>query len=256
MLIHELKKNVPDYISLPDEPARAPSRRGFSVGLSVGNHTFMWINSNGLILVEHTGKGCELLAMEGILRSVVTRYADRATRLDLASDIHTQTMPVDFVKQSKPTNRITANGHQSSDSGETVYLGSRKSDRTVKVYRYFPPHPRADWLRIEYTYRKQQAKVIAGKVAQGHKLGDLSVSSGKRYGWKHICYKPQETPDFEIEAWRPERRQGKTVAWVYSQCIPAIKRLIAEGALDEQEIINAIRTTKNDQTDNRIPLDN
>lgn len=240
MLIREILNHKPDYITFPDEVTLAPHRKGFSVGLALGNHTYVWINKAGLMLVEHTGKGCELLSNEGILSDVVGRYADRATRIDIASDILTGTMPDDFCKSASPAKRITASGHQSSDTGQTIYLGSRKSDRTCKVYRYFPPHPRADFLRIEYTYRKKQAKVVAGMIAQGHSIAEISVASGKRYGWAHECYKPHVSPEFEIAAWRPERRTGKTVMWLYSQVLPAMRKLLKEGAFDLDDFLSKL----------------
>lgn len=241
MLMPTLKKHKPDYVDiLTDDPTRAPSRRGFSDGINIGNHTYLWINTVGLVLVEHTGQGCQLLNDNGNLSSVIATYAERATRIDIASDILTETMPADFYKASSPTARITASGHQTSDSGQTIYIGSRKSDRTAKVYRYFPPHPRAAFLRVEYTYRKEQAKVVARLLSDGATAADISVSSGDRYGWQHESYKPLISPAVEIAAWRPERRQGKTVTWVYSQVIPAVKRLVKEGALDREDFINAI----------------
>jgi len=236
-----LRNHKPDYFEIVgQEPTIAPRRVGFVTGIAIGKHTFIWGNKKGLILIEHTGQGCQLLNDNGNLADVIATYADRATRIDIASDILTETMPADFYKQSSPQKRITASGHQSSDSGQTIYVGSKKSDRTVKVYRYFPPHPRAEFLRIEYTYRKQQAKVVARLLANGATPAEISVSSGKRYGWQHPSYKPLISPDVEISAWRPERRQGKTVAWVYSQVIPAIRRLVAEGALDLQEFIKRV----------------
>lgn len=233
----------PEYLrNLPGEFTVGPGRKGFQAGFAIGNHTYIWGSKRGVVLIEHTGAGCELLQSAGILSTVMSEYAHRATRVDVASDILTEVMPADFVLKVSQTSGTTASGHQSSKTGETYYVGSRKSDRTCKVYRYFPPHPRAGFLRIEYTYRRKQAKVVAALLKLGKTADDIAIASGKRYGWQHECYQPEQSTDLEIQAWRPERRSGKTVNWLYSQCVPAVVRLVREGVLDLDEFIDHLRS--------------
>lgn len=238
MLLHECP---PYLVNLPGAWELAPNRASFQMGMSIGKHTFMWVNSRSMVLVEHTGQGCEILQECDMLTTVMSEHAHRATRVDVASDILTQAMPADFVAQVGKLSATSASGHQHSKSGQTFYVGSRKSDRTCKVYRYFPPHPRAEFLRIEYTYKRQQAKIVAGLLAAGHSPDDIALASGQRYGWQHSCYQPASRTDLEIAAWRPERRQGKTVAWLYAQCVPAVARLAREGVLDLDEFIQQLR---------------
>lgn len=240
LLIHELQKHLPNYINKDRWEPTPIKRRGFGPGATVDNVTFAWINRQGLVLVEHRGQACHELNERGILLSVVERYEDRLTRIDIATDILTEAMPGDFVNQSSPA-KVTATGHQRSDTGETFYLGSRKSDRLVKVYRYFPPHPRSDFLRIEYTYKKQQAQIIASLLIR-HSVDLVALSSAERYSWAHPCWKPREYVNMaEIRAYRPERGSGKTVRWLYAQCVPAVKRMVREGALDLDEFISYLR---------------
>lgn len=239
----------PAYLrDLPGDFTAGPGRKGFQAGFAIGNHTYLWGSKRGVVLIEHTGAGCEILQSRDILTAVVSEYAHRATRVDVASDILTEAMPADFVLEVAKTSGTTASGHQHSKSGQTFYIGSRKSDRTCKVYRYFPPHPRAQYLRIEYTYKHKQAKVVAALLALGRSPDEIAISSGQRYGWQHACYKPEAATDLEIRAWRPERRSGKTVNWLYSQCVPAIARLVSEGVLDLDEFITHLRTKADEKT--------
>lgn len=45
----------------------------------------------------------------------------------------------------------------------------------------------------------------------------------------------------EIQAYRPERREGKTVTWLYTQVIASIARLTKDGHLDLEDYIHEIR---------------
>ena len=202
-----------------------------------GEGTFIFANHTGLVLVEHTGAGCDLLEENGVLLETLKRVRGRITRLDLALDIHTDVTPSDFVAK-RGVSKTTARGTQVSKSGATEYIGSRKSDRTCKVYRYFGKHPRSHLLRIEYTYRKEQANIAAAAVMQLG-LDETMKRAGTQYAWEHPCY--DLTSSKNIPAWRPERRSGKTVSWVYSQCIPAMQRLINEGVLTLDEILDEIK---------------
>lgn len=45
----------------------------------------------------------------------------------------------------------------------------------------------------------------------------------------------------EIAAYRPERRQGKTVTWLYTQVVASIAKMHHEGHLDVEDYIREIR---------------
>lgn len=237
-----LRQNIPAY--MPQEGSLwhgAPKKKHFMEGLMYDNHTGIWLSRNGLILVEHTGKGCDYLEQENLLESVIKDHAERCSRIDIASDILTDTQPLEFCdeRDSKSTRsyKIEKSGH-----GFTVNLGAKTSERHTKVYRYDPPHPRSDFLRIEYTYHRQDAKIISRMLRDGSSIADIAVLSGKRYQWKHEAYKPHiPATDAEIKAWRPERKGGKTLFWLHSQVIPAIAKEVQSGNLDLEEFIAELR---------------
>jgi hypothetical protein len=45
----------------------------------------------------------------------------------------------------------------------------------------------------------------------------------------------------EINAYRPERREGKTVTWLYTQVVASVARMTKDGHLDLEDWINEIR---------------
>lgn len=189
-----LKANIPAYIETGGESRRAPKRIGFELGLAFDNHTFIWVNSAGLFLVEHTGKGCDHLQERGLLLKLISDQRDNLTRLDIATDILCDVRPPDFVAE-RDASKTSASGYVKSETGETCYIGSRKSDRTCKVYRYDGKHPRAAFLRIEYTYKRENARIVAKRLETAS-VDEIALSSGQRYKWTHEVWKSASDATF------------------------------------------------------------
>lgn len=230
---------LPDFIDTSDLEVSSVKRTGFNWSLA-GEGLYIFI-AEGYVLVEFTGQGCNRLEADGNLLKACFCAKERCTRIDVAVDIETETRPDEFIAGCDT--RSTARGTQVSETGHTEYVGSKKSDRTCKVYRYNEPHPRSHLLRIEYTYRREQARIVINRMIEGQSVKDIALAMGASYGWSHPCY---EFGEFEpIKAWIPERRSGKTVSWIYSQCVPAIGKLIADGIITEDEILEAIRSAAN-----------
>lgn len=186
---HEyLRRHLPAYIDTSGEQTIAPHRYGFVFGVAFDNHTYVWVSVVGLFLVEHTGAGCDLLQDRGMLLSLIHERADNLTRIDIATDMLTDERPADFANHRTGA-KTSAVGYQKSNSGETVYVGSRKSERTCKVYRYDGNHPRAAWLRVEYTYKGHNAKIVARMLKNGDNVHKIAIASGTRYGWKSSAWR-------------------------------------------------------------------
>lgn len=185
---HFFRQYIPQYIDTSGEVSNAPHRFGFEFGISVDNHTYVWVSKEGLFLIEHTGAGCDLLQDRDLLLPLVIQQADRLTRVDIATDMLTDERPADFANHRTGA-KTSALGYQKSNTGETVYVGSRKSERTCKVYRYDGNHPRAAWLRVEYTYKGKNAKIIGNMFKNGENVAKIAVASGTRYGWKSSAWR-------------------------------------------------------------------
>jgi len=181
--------------------------------------------------VEISGKACESLIDAGNMGDILGGCYERTTRIDVATDIETSLPPSEFVFFLSHE-RMRASGYQKSETGETCYVGSKKSDRYARVYRYFPPHPRAHLLRIEHVFRRDYAKVVAKEIVNGS-VESVAVAAGKAFGWAHESWDPKEISAADISIVKPERLAGNTVTWLVRSVAPAIKRLISEGVITD-----------------------
>jgi len=183
--------------------------------------------------VEISGEGCERIIAVDRMEAVLEKCALRITRIDVATDIETSTQPSEFV-EIVSHDRMRASGRQSSETGETCYVGSKKSDRYARVYRYYAPHPRAHLLRIEHVFRRKYAKSVA-KAILDTSITAAAAAAGKAFGWAHSEWdlEAQELADISITS--PERNAGGTVTWLVRSVAPAIRRLIADGTIRDPE---------------------
>jgi hypothetical protein len=187
--------------------------------------------------VEISGQGCERLIEREALNELLTKCHERITRIDIATDIETNQMPTEFITYVSHE-RMRASGYQKSESGETCYVGSQKSDRYARVYRYNKPHPRHNLLRIEHVFRRKYAKNVARNCIE-HGTDVVARAAGEAFGWNSPIWKPHAAVSCDISITAPERKMGKTVFWLIKACAPAFRRLCADGTIrDPQQFIN------------------
>lgn len=210
---------VDPYVYTP-----SPGRKPYSVSWWFEDrHLRIFAHPNlSHALIEISGQGCALLEDERLINDVLSAVLNRLTRLDIASDMLTETRPTDFVQQ-RNVGRFKSSGFITSPSGETCYVGSKTSDRYARVYRYNPPHERSHLLRVEVQLKKMNARLAA------QTLLDTSVETtarmlGQVFEWQHKDWQP-ETNRMEImHTWRPERHTGKTDYWIEAQVVPALSK--------------------------------
>ena len=133
-----------------------------------------------------------------------------------------------------PVGRMRSRTHISSDTGETVYIGSRKSEQFVRIYRYSQPHPRAHLLRVEYVARKKTAKAIAAKVLTDDLSSIYSWVVGK-FSLPDAVGSDYAASDVSLEVYHKDT--SKTMLWLIKSVAPAMRRLIASGDLNLAEFI-------------------
>jgi len=192
----------------------------------------MYAGKPNTVLIEIEGIGCVLYSAH--LEELLRRFSQRVTRIDLASDMTCNTDPETFVEYADKR-RMRTSAVIRSDTGTTVYVGSRKSERYARVYRYSEPHPRAGDLRCEMVFRGQYAKAVADFVAR-HGVQAAIVAYGDSYGWKHPEWQP-ETLETPLEAQIPPIRksQNGTVRWLIVQAAPAFRKCVDSGSIDNPE---------------------
>lgn len=185
-------------------------------------------------LVELSGIGCDALGGTENELVVLEENLPRLTRVDIAVDILTEVQPNEFVSE-RSDGRFASWSENLTPTGHTIYIGSRKSDRYCRVYRYFEPHPRSRFLRVEYVLKAEQARAGALSLCDSG-VGAVVAKLGNSFGWKHPLWQPEVTTTEKAKSWQPEREQGRTVMWVYAQVLPALLKLHRQNVLDLREV--------------------
>lgn len=183
--------------------------------------------------IEISGQGCEQLISVGLMTDVLLACKERVTRIDIACDIETEVRPTEFVARLAHE-RMRTSGQVISDTGETCYVGSQKSERYARVYRYNPPHPRAHLLRIEHVFRKDYAKKVAFQIID-KSMESVTRASGMAFGWQHAIWTPAQVEADAIQLVHERRSSGKTVYWLINSAAAAFKRLCADGTITNPE---------------------
>lgn len=124
-----------------------------------------WGSVNAHVFVELPGQACSWAREAGIFDPLVRQTHERASRIDCAVDITTNTTPGAFVAAGYAKRFEKNTVHGKSDTGETYYVGARKGARFARVYRYSSPHPRAHLLRVETQFSGPSARSLASVLA-------------------------------------------------------------------------------------------
>lgn len=208
------------------------SHRPFSSGIrsKVASASLLWNYRLSHGVFELGGTGCELARQVGVLDDLIAVVAHHVVRIDVAIDIHTTTTPVDFLCEGW-NNRFKSTALMRSETGETVYVGSRSSARFARVYRYNEPHPRARLLRVEFELKAEEAKRAAASISsdgvEGFAAAMVGVFEFKSEELLAAISSPSELPHSERMGGR-----GETVRWLYTAVAPALAREAREGRLD------------------------
>jgi hypothetical protein len=202
---------------------RAPFKRSF---MSKGQG-FSYFESETLpyALLEITGVGCDTLRSMGIETAVLNHWWNDLTRLDLACDMENVIDPRDFI-EGADNERFRTRSVLASETGITVYIGSRQSDRYARVYRYAYPHPRSNLLRCEYVLRSREAKQAA-EIILDTGIVSLAEGLGNTFGWKHSSWNLESI--HALPRARRENHIGSTERWIIKAVVPALKKLIRDG---------------------------
>lgn len=156
-------------------------------------------------------------------------FAGQFTRLDIAVDMETETTPFEF-DDFVQTERYKTRSRLESSTGQTVYIGSRSSEKFCRVYRYKPPHPRHKLLRAEWQLKGQYANAFAEEIAAGVTIDSLAEGLARDFGFTHGAWEMREAP--KMVRVPSHAQSGQTVAWLTQTVAPLLRRLEREGKLD------------------------
>lgn len=209
---------------------RRPYKGGY---IHSENGVRVWFGGQSTVLVEFSGKGCETLRKHGLVQALIASTWERCTRIDIAVDIDSGGL-VDEIADSVGNARIKTSGRNNSPTGVTRYIGSRKSEKMVRVYEYYDPHPRAGSTRVEYEHKKQQARVTASYMVH-YDAAHVADMISKIYDWRHEAMSIRNVVEKMPSPVSDARTDAKTISWIMRQVAPAIKRLISDGKISEPE---------------------
>jgi len=214
-------------------------RRPYKYGLTNGD-VFVWYGGQTTVLCEISGNGCARLRATDVesgnaLTEIISATHERATRLDFAVDIETETRPKTFVGHGY-NKRIKSRAEMVSRTGETVYIGSKKGDRYCRIYRYDNEHNRAHLLRIETVskqgYAKQSAKFLAYYRVQD--VAQMTLNYFK-FQSPEIVGVSDMTEVIKL----PEKNTSdyKRVKWLKEQVSPAVVDLLQRGVITKEQLL-------------------
>jgi len=185
------------------------------------------------LLVEASGKGCDYLRQSGHDREIIRRVQSSVTRIDLATDLDTLHSPKEYVLKCTEM-RVRSKAEMNSDQGETIYLGSPKSERFTRVYKYAEPHPRSELLRVEQVFRRKHARAIASAlVEQG--VDKVSEAAARAYHLDVSGWLDDDAKKGEVSFPKAERNMGGTTFWLIKQVAPAFRRLVRDGIITDPD---------------------
>jgi len=178
--------------------------------------------------LEITGSHCQKIAAS--IPELLNAFWPYVSRLDIAVDMETTVTPKQFYEACYAP-QIKTHSILESATGQTVYTGSRSSERFARIYRYNHPHPRAHLLRAEFQLKGEYAIAAAQAIADGTSVDSLAAGLGQHFGFKHPCWNDRDIAPTKLKV--PSHAQsGNTVFWLTSTVAPLLKRLEREGKLD------------------------
>lgn len=188
---------------------------------------------NAHIFVEFSGRACNNLDAIGELESIIRSTHERCSRIDFAVDILTDRTPKQF-SASRNSKAFKSTSEIESPSGQTCYLGSRKSERMARVYRYYEPHPRSNLLRVEAEYKGDAAKAIARHYCETD-LRTSALDAHKPFGWCDSVWGGEDVDGVKVPYKTYNPSNASTVRWLYGDVITALRKAIETGLVDLDE---------------------
>lgn len=180
--------------------------------------------------VELTGSMLDRLREHVGDPELVCLVAEYVTRLDLCVDLESDMTPTEFVA-SMTTKRDYRRDSVKSRDGLTEYIGSPKSERMCRVYRYSDPHPRSKLLRVEVQLRgttaKHYAQIVAEKGAKAALLDATAV-----YSFNNPLWRQPEGKTAIARTYPKDKENARLLRFWYKTCVPVQQKLRERGLLE------------------------
>jgi DNA relaxase NicK len=220
------------FLSFEGEIRKA---HGFYAHLMIGSNggaRLSWGGVNNHAMIEMPGTACATASQCGVMGELLTRIAERVSRIDFAGDIETDVTPLDFVTQADLRTNISRTSIDSA-TGLTEYIGSRSSTRFCRVYRYAEPHDRAKFLRVEFELKGKLAQAAAIKVTEIGVVKSFTIAANS-YRFKHPVWASEIDNSIEGRYSAPNalRTNATRILWFKTQVTPALVQMHKDRVID------------------------
>lgn len=154
----EVLEAVSEVVAAPVVEHSRGAKGGYRCSASVGGVLVAWGPDRDDVLVTVPGSVCEVIGTLGLVALSAGLDLDPTSRLDLAWDAHGFS-PAD-VRREWEAGQVVTRAHRDSwrwdenAEGSTFYMGSRTSERFVRVYDRRGP------TRVELELKEQRAVLL------------------------------------------------------------------------------------------------
>lgn len=132
------------------------------------------------VLFEMTGTVCSTRNIRHIVRLINcmdANYLPRWLRIDFAIDDYNKTLCMDAITDALEMdnyknfeNYDARKSKKNKQKGRTIYLGSRGSDKFVRIYQTLPIHPEIDTIRYEMQMGGDLARTTIGALKRDYPI--------------------------------------------------------------------------------------
>jgi len=157
------------------------------------------------------------------------------SRVDLALNIHQGELTVQDFFSAYKSGDLKSNarrvyyveGISDARSGDTLYLGSPKSDRQCRIYNKAAEQAIVDnesWLRLELALRDLRAKNGVNAMGSNTCAAVISAHVEDMLGWDNREFN-DALLDVPVALHPIKRRRPNTEQWLLDQCAPALAKV-------------------------------
>jgi hypothetical protein len=193
---------------------------------SMGAHYIYSGNAIKTLDLELQDGGMSILAWH-------TKQGHKCTRIDLAIDVREDDVIMGKIEQMSINHEWSGTAHSSTmvksndGRGSTVYIGSRTSERFVRIYdKAAQLGEKSDWVRIEAEIKSDSARAVARAIAS---IGSNGLSNVSQSVITRVCNFPcrewASVFDGEImEIGTPKDTEKNTEKWILGQVAMALAK--------------------------------
>lgn len=204
--------------------------------------TIFYGSSHGGLQIALPGQACHALRMdtdsegESVgLNPLLTSSFNKVTRLDIAATFRDGCEPLWLAAhfRNKDVHKMS---QINSETGRTVYIGAPTSEVHCRVYRYAPPHPRHEWIRIEFVLKGNHALRAQQRIPD---IGLEPIMKGLLDSWGfsadeyvNAIIKSGESERIAYES----RQKAGSLRWLFGVAIPSLKTALDTGIITRADV--------------------